>query len=340
MPIKYCLEKLIAQQPLEKAVCQQALEAMLADDSNPIQTAAFLVLLHAKQETTEELTAMVCALQKAMIPVLLDEEVLAIVGTGGDRAHTVNISTASAILAASCGVKIAKHGNRAVSSKAGSADLLEALGIRIDLSPQHIAHSIHTIGIGFCYSPNFHPLLAKLRPIRNSLKIPTSFNLLGPLLNPAKPQHLLLGVYQPQLMPVMAQTVQALGTKRSLIVHGAGIDELSPLGPATIMEVTATTITQASLEPSFFGFKKACLKQLQGDDAKANAAIILHVLAGHAGPDHAIADSLILNAAAALYLSGHFASIYQAIELAKDHLYSGKALQLLKAWREFSHDHP
>src|SRR5579862_9229330 len=207
MMLKASIETLMRGENLQSIVCQQVLEEMLDPTVNPLQVAAFLVLLRTKQETADELSAIVHALRAKMIVVPTDHSVLDIVGTGGDGLNSVNISTGSALLAASCGVKVAKHGNRSVSSLTGSADVLEALGVNIQLTPGQISRSIDEIGIGFCFAPNFHPTANVLRQLRKELNVPTTFNLLGPLLNPANATHLLLGVMDPALLPIMADVL-------------------------------------------------------------------------------------------------------------------------------------
>ena len=195
------------------------------------------MLLRAKPATTTELTAIISVLRKKMIVVPTKHKVLDIVGTGGDQSNSINISTGSAILAASCGIKIAKHGNRAVSSLTGTADVLEALGVAIDLSPEKVATCIDQVGIGFCFFPNFHPVATQLRLLGKQLKIPTALNFLGTLLNPANVSHYLLGVFDEQLLPVCTSLAKT-GTKHSMVVHGNGTDEISCIGQTNIVEVT------------------------------------------------------------------------------------------------------
>ena len=339
MILQSCLEQLMQRQNLDSNMIQQALHVMLSTDANAAQTAAFLVLLRSKGETADELAGMITYLHQNMVPIPTHHNVLDIVGTGGDGAHTVNISTGSAILAASCGVKIVKHGNRAVSSLAGSADVLEALGVVIDLTPEKICASIDKIGIGFCFGPNFHPALRQMRTIRQQLHIPTTFNLLGPLLNPARPSHHLLGVFDESLLLPMAYALKQMGTHRSLVVYGSGLDELSCVGPAKLVEVTQTEVNEFTLDPEQFGLSRCTISDLRGGDAQTNAQLLLTVFSQQSTKKHrAIGDTLILNAAAALYLYGLHSSIADAIEHARDNLLNGAALTLLNNWIECSHD--
>ncbi len=340
MLLKTSIEKLMQRQDLDSQTCQQALTEMMAADANPLQTAAFLVLLRSKNETPEELCGMVAALKDKMIKVRTPHRLLDIVGTGGDGSRTINISTGSAILAASCGVKIAKHGNRAVTSLAGSADVLEALGVNIHLSPEKIAAGIDEIGIGFCFAPDFHPAIRELRQVRRELNVPTTFNILGPLLNPANPAHFLMGVYHETLLAPVAQALKHMGVQRSIVAHGIGLDEISCAGPVQVMEISDAGIQESIIDAEKIGLGRCRLADLQGGDANANAAKLLEVFSGkNSDPSaKAIGDTLILNVAVALYLYGLHSSITEAIHHAKESLLSARALILLKNWIAFTHD--
>jgi anthranilate phosphoribosyltransferase len=335
MHLQAGIAQLTQMQNLDTDLCEKIIEEIAKDDTSSLQTAAFLSLLRAKSETSDELFGMVKGLRNMMIPVKTKHKILDLVGTGGDRTKTVNISTGSAILAASCGVKIAKHGSRAVSSLAGSADVLEALGIVINLSPEQVSASIDEIGIGFCHAPHFHPTMLKLRPLRRELGFPTSLNFLGPLLNPANADHYVLGVYDKTMMIRMAEVLKKLGTSHSVIVHGAGLDELSCIGPATIVEINENQIHASTLNPAEFGFEICSLVDLQGGDGKQNAEILINALQGNKS---AVADTLILNAAMALFIYGLYPNLADSISYAKDVLFSGQAMKLLNRWKEFSHD--
>lgn len=339
MLLKQCIQQLMQGQDLKQDVCQAIMNDLLKPDTNSLQTAAFLTLLHAKQETTEELVGLVKGLQQTMLPLPVKHKVLDIVGTGGDNANTINISTGSALLAASSGIKVAKHGNRAVSSQAGSADVLAALGINIELTPEEIATSIDELNFGFCFAPNFHPAMQSLRQLRRELNVPTSFNVLGPLLNPAKPAHILLGVYSANYLDLMAACLQQLGTERSIIVHAHGLDELSCVGSAEIRVVTPNTIETFHLDPTRFGLTKCKLSDLQGGNANENASVLEAIFKGNISNQYqAIAETLIFNAAVALYLYGLHDTISDAVLHAKENLQSGKTFTLLQKLRELSHD--
>lgn len=337
MLLRHSIERLMQRENLDAATCQGVLQEMLEDDVNVLQTAAFLTLLRSKPETAEELYGFVSALKQQMQRISVPSPVLDIVGTGGDGANTVNISTGSAILAASCGVKIVKHGNRAVSSLAGSADVLEALGININLSPEKISTGIEKLGIGFCFAPQFHPALAKLRMLRKNLQIATTFNLLGPLLNPAEPQYILLGVMRENLMENMAKTLQMLGVNHGMIVFGNGLDEMSCLGPMKILEVKQHSISEKTIDPAPLGFSYCRKEDLKGGDADTNAQILLNVFKKGNNSDYrAVADTLILNAGTAIYLYGLQNSLLAGVEQARETLYRGNAYQLLQEWKIYS----
>jgi anthranilate phosphoribosyltransferase len=333
MSLKEILLTLLAQQDLDAVTCQQAVQEILSEEANDIQIGAFLALLRAKGETSLELATILTQLKQRMVQVVTSHKVLDIVGTGGDGANTINISTASAILAASCGVKIVKHGSQAVSSLAGSADVLQALGINIQQTPAQISASVNDIGIGFCFAPNFHPALQKLRHIRKQLGVPTTLNIIGPLLNPAHPAYTILGVYNAKLMQPIAQALQQAGIARALVVHGQGLDELSCMGPAKVVEVTADSIKEITIDPQALGLPQCQLTDLKGGTAAHNAQIIVDVFSNK---NTAAAGTLILNAAAALYLYGIHSSLAEAIAHAGENLYSGNALTLLNNWIEHS----
>lgn len=335
MRLKFAIGKLMQHEDLDAKICQNAFTEMVSEGRNPLQTAVFLGLLRSKPETAEEISSIVEFLKNKMLRVSVSHATLDIVGTGGDGASTVNISTGSAILAASCGIKVAKHGNRAVSSQAGSADVLEALGLNINLSAEKISQSIDQLGFGFCYSPNFHSTLLSLRNLRKELNIPTTLNLLGPLLNPANPQYYLLGVLNENLLPIMAKVLQQTGTPRSMVVHGCGLDEISTVGITKILEITPTTIIESYLNPEQLGFTPCTVSDLHGGDATTNAQLLKNSFSGKKG---AISDTLILNAAVALTLYGQSESVPEAIQYASDHLYRGSALKLLNNLIEFSHE--
>ena len=332
MNLRTSIEKLMLRQNLDSLTCQNIMSDITQPNLNQLQLSAFFALLRSKTETPEELAGILAGLKKNMIPVITPHKVLDIVGTGGDGANTVNISTGSAILAASCGIKIAKHGGRAVSSLAGSADVLEVLGININQTPQKISESIDKINIAFCFAPNFHPALKELRLLRKQLNIPTTINIIAPLLNPASPEHFLFGVYDKDLLLPIAKS---LNTEKSFIVHGSGLDEISCVGSATIIEISNNIINQFILDPKDYGFSYCHLSDLQGGDAHTNSQLLLSAFSYK---HKAIAETLILNAGVALYIYGLHKTISDGIAHAKENLLNNSALKLLNNFREFSHD--
>jgi len=324
------LEKLLNSQNLTFTESRLAIDEILTD-ADPHQTAAFLALMRAKGESVEELSGVIAAMRSCMTQVPLSCPVLDIVGTGGDGAHTVNISTGAAILAAACGVKVAKHGNRSVSSQSGSADVLEALGIEIHKKPDEIKALIEEIGISFIFAPDYHPAMLKIKEVRKRLKVRTLFNLIGPLLNPASPDYLMIGVADPQHLKTIAQILLSQNVKRALVFHGAGLDELTTIGPAEILEVSEEGIKAFHLDPQELGFAPCAVDDLKGADAKTNAQLLIDVLSGKAGP---IADTLILNAAVAVYLYGIAPTVKQAVQTVKECIQNNKAIEQLNLWRQ------
>lgn len=293
----------------------------------------FLSLLNLKGETSDELFGMIQSLHKKMISLPLDMQLLDIVGTGGDRANTINISTAAAIVAASCGALVAKHGNCAVSSKCGSANVLEKFGVNIEMSTNEIKNCIQNMGIGFCFAPLFHPALKKVKSVRKQLKGATTFNLLGPLLNPAKISYTLIGVYKKELMSNIAECVKKLKIKKAMIVHGNGLDELNLMGSNHVIEISRNQEKIYEIDPKKYGLNYCNLKDIQGGEADVNAQLILEVFEGKQGP---IFDTILLNAGAALYISNKASTILNGINLAREKLLSGKAKETLNRWIDFS----
>lgn len=301
------LHKLIERKSLTSEEAFQVVCELLED---PIKMAGFLVLLRAKGETVDELLGLVKAMRAHMKTVHLDRPVLDIVGTGGDQAGTVNISTGAALLAARLGVPVVKHGNRSVSSQCGSADVLEAMGYNIHQTAEELQESVRKTGFGFCFAPDYHPAMKRMRPMRKALKMPTAFNLIGPLLNPAGTDYLQIGVYQPELVPILAEVLFKLGTKRSLVYCGHGIDELSCIGPTEAILVTAKGLEPLTIDPEKMGLRRCTLADLKGGDAQMNTHLLKN-------PPRAVRDTLILNAGVALFLYGFAQSIEEGVQMAR-----------------------
>lgn len=321
------LKKLSAQQDLSTHEVEQAV-AFLLSGENDIQATAFLALLHAKGETDAEILGVIKAMRQHMVSVDMAMPVLDIVGTGGDGFNTINISTGSALLSASCGVKIAKHGNRSVSSLSGSADVLEALGFDLALPIEQAKHQVVENHFTFLFALQYHPVMAKVKTLRKQLGLPSVFNLVGPLLNPAKAEYMMIGVANPALLNVFAKVVQAMGVKRAMIFHCQGLDEICPVGEINVVEVNGSGRTEYSFDAQDYGIARCDVKDLLGGDAKVNADILCRALSGESS---AIADTLILNAGVAIHLYGLASTIAEGIEKARVAQQSGQAMLTIKA---------
>lgn len=332
--LKPYLNKLIEGNDLNVEECEEAMRIMITLESTE-QIAAFLVLMRAKGETSEEMSAFVRVLRDAQVSVKTTLPICDIVGTGGDCANTANISTMASVLAASCGVRILKHGNRAVSSQSGAADVLEALGYQLERSPEEVAKSIEEFGIGFCYAPIFHPAMLALRSLRSRLKIPTFFNLMGPLLNPGHAQHIVMGVFDPTKMDLMADVLMRLNIKHAMVVHGSGLDELNCLGPCQVIEIKDNKKHEYMLDPRTLGFERCDLIDLTGGNAQYNAKLFEGVIKGKPS---LLAETVILNAAAAVYVYGRTNSIAEAVPLVRENIHNGNASKTLQQFLGVGHE--
>lgn len=312
------------------------MDAILSGEATPAQIAAFVVALRMKGESSDEIAAAARSLRKhcESIHPNVDGPLLDTCGTGGDGLHTFNISTASAIVAAACGVAVAKHGNRAVSSKAGSADVLEALGVRIDIPAESVRRCIEEVGIGFLFAPSHHAAMRHAAPIRRELGIRTLFNLLGPLSNPASATHQVVGVFDPARVEQLATALGILGLDAAWVVHGdGGLDEVSPSGPTRVAELRNGEVHTFELSPSDFGVDSVSAAALRGGDANENAEIIGRVLRGEAGAARA---AVVVNAAAALCVTGIAADPETGARRAAEALDSGAAEQVLARWAQYT----
>lgn len=323
---------LLERGPLSPADVRASFEHILAGEWTPVQIGAFAAAMRLRGETPEAIGAAAEALRSVMSGVDHGLDVVAdTCGTGGDGAHTINVSTAAAIVLASCGVHVAKHGNRSVSSRCGSADVVEALGIPLELDAARHADMLRDVHITFLMAPAHHPALRHASTARRELGFRTIFNALGPLINPARATHQLIGVYEDRLRPIMAGALARLGTKRAWIVRSDdGLDEISPAAPTSVSVLEDGRITERVVAPEDFGVERVSLDALAGGDAATNARVVLGLLGGE---PHDAANAVVLNAAAALHVV-RGADLRACADEAKAALASGRALATLEKWRE------
>jgi anthranilate phosphoribosyltransferase len=325
---------LIERHDLGRALAHGAMAEVMGGRATDGQIAALMMGLRAKGETVAEMTGLVDAMYDAAVTVDAGDDVVDLVGTGGDGAGTFNISTTAALVAAGAGVHVAKHGNRAASSETGSADLLERLGLRLDLPPAATVEMIRDIGFGFFFAPEYHPAMRHAGPVRRELGVRTVFNFLGPLCNPAQTKRAAVGVSDAVMAELMAGVLQARGAKYAFVFHGhGGLDELSTAGMSTIHRIRDGEITTAQFQPSDFGVPTATVADIQGGDAAENERITRSVLAGDAGPRR---DVVVVNAAPAIVVAGLATGFAEGIVLAQQAIDSGAAAALLARAVEFS----
>jgi anthranilate phosphoribosyltransferase len=322
------LDQILRGRHLDRQSARQAMGEIMDGKATPAQIGAFLAGLRMKGEQVEEIIGFAQAMRERAVRVPIhDCGLVDTCGTGGDGSHTFNISTAAAIVAASDGVRIAKHGNRAVSSKSGSADVLEALGVPITLTPAAAAECLRETNLCFLFAPLYHQAMKHAAGPRKELAIRTVFNLLGPLTNPAGAKRQLLGVYDASLLPTVAQVLSELGVERALVVAGDdGLDELTVTGPSRIAELRDGEISTYEVVPEQFGLRRHSLEDLKGGDASANASIIREVFAGRRGAPR---DIVLLNAGALLYLAGRSVSIEAGVIRAAELIDQGEVLRKL-----------
>jgi len=326
------LHRVAAGEHLASEDARDAMNALLSGDATPAQIAGFAVAIKMKGETAEELTGFARAMREHMVVVDAGDGLIDTCGTGGDHSGTFNISTVAAFVMAAAGARVAKHGGRSATSQTGSADVLEALGVRISMTPEEAASAIREIGIGFLFAPNLHPAMKHAAPVRRELKLRTVFNLLGPLANPARAGAQLIGAPSPEAAKLMAEALAALGTGHSFIVHGHdGLDEITTTGPTDVYEVWTGRLQKHLWMPADFGVKRAFGESLLGGDAARNARIALDILGGASGPAR---DIVLVNAAAGLLAGGLAKDLRNGVELAEKSIDSGAAAKKLDQLRE------
>jgi anthranilate phosphoribosyltransferase len=332
--IRHAIRLLAMGGSLSEPESRAAFTAVMQGEATSAQIAALLIGLRVKGETSDEVAGAADALRGAMVvlPAERRDELVDTCGTGGGAIGTFNISTAAALLAAGLGVRIAKHGNRSFTSQCGSADVLEALGVPIQVSTEVMAHALRDAGIVFMFAPLMHPAMRHVGPVRSELAIPTVMNIVGPLANPARAGRQVVGVADVKRVPLIAGALRTLGTVRALIVHGEGMDEISPLGLTHVVEIHDGAVREWNIEPARFGFATGVAEELAGGSPSENAAAVLAALDGSAPPT-AIA-AVVLNAAAALYVAPDGPSEYgDAIAMARQGLADGAGLRALERLR-------
>lgn len=328
------LTQLISGTDLDAQDTMWAMNQVMSGAATPAQVAAFIVALCAKGETPAEITGLAEGMLSHSWRVEIPQRAVDVVGTGGDQAHTVNISTMAALVTAAAGAPVVKHGNRAASSQCGTADVLEALGVAIDLGPKQVAQCVAEAGIGFCFSPVFHPAMRHAAVVRREIGIPTAFNFLGPLTNPAQPHAALVGCANPRMAPVMAQVLADRGASALVVRGDDGLDEITTTTTTSVWVVDGAGVRRDQLDPTVLGVPVAHREDLRGGDAASNADVVRRVLAGEAGP---VRDAVLINAAAALVAhrgsTGDLpADVAEMAHRAAAAIDSGAAAALLARW--------
>lgn len=334
--IREAIAKLVEKKDLTPAEMMQTMEEIMTGQALPTQIASFLTALRMKGETADEITAAAEVMRKHVTRIKVDAKIIFdACGTGGDCLHTFNISTIASLVVAGAGVTVAKHGNRSVSSKCGSADLLEALGVNIEAGPEITEKCLKEVGIGFLFAPKLHPAMKFAAPVRRELGIRTIFNILGPLTNPAGATHQILGVYDKNLGEKIATVLGNLGCVHALVVHGLdGLDEVSTTSDTLIWESKNGQLKNYQIKPEDFGIKRTTLEKLKSGDVNTNKQIALDVLDGKKGVFN---DIVVLNAGCGLYAADRVKNIQEGINLAREVVETGKAREKLQRLRELSY---
>ena len=334
MTLTEAIEQLLQGTALNREQARTVMDQVMAGEATSAQIAGLLIALRARGETVEEMTGFVESMRAHATPLEVPPGSIDTCGTGGDRAGTFNISTAAALVAAGAGIPVAKHGNRAASSRCGSADVLEALGVDITLDADGVRRCIEVAGMGFCFAPTFHPAMRHAGPARRELAVRTVFNVLGPLANPGRVKKQALGVGAPSLAPLMIRVLEDLGHERALVFYGEdGLDELTTTGPSRVFQLRNGKIDDLELDPRDLGLGRARPDELKGGTPAENAALLRQVLNGDTGPRR---DVVLLNAAAAILAAGRAEDWPQAMDVARESLDSGRAAQVLSQLIETS----
>jgi len=332
--IKEAIIQAAKRENLSYETAEAVMNEIMEGKASEIQMAAYLAAMSVKGETIDEITASAAGMRKHCVRILHDMNVLEIVGTGGDHSNSFNISTTSALVISAAGIPIAKHGNRAATSRTGSADVLEALGVDITISPEHSLHLLKTINLCFLFAQNYHISMKYVAPVRRELGIRTIFNILGPLVNPAGASMELLGVYEPELIEPMAKVLCNLGVKSGMVVYGHdGLDEISMGAPTTVCELRNGFIKTYDITPEQFGFERCTRDDLRGGTPAENAQITRNILNGEMGPKR---NAVLLNSAAAIHIAKPEIEIKEALKMASEAIDSGKANEQLKQFVELS----
>jgi anthranilate phosphoribosyltransferase len=331
--LKTHIAKVAAGSSLSFEEARDAFDIIMSGDATPGQIGGFLMALRVRGETVSEISGAVATMRAKMLRVDAPAGAIDIVGTGGDNSHSVNISTASAFVIAACGVPVAKHGNRGLSSQTGAADVLTALGVKLDIPPETIGRCIHDAGVGFMFAPAHHPAMKHVGPIRVELGTRTIFNLLGPLSNPAGVVRQMVGVFLPEWIMPVTETLKALGADHAWVAHGDGYDEITTTGETQVAELVGGEIRSFTLTPEAVGLKRHTKDELRGGDAAYNAQALRDMLGGAAG---AFRDTVLMNAGAGLVVAGKATTLADGMATAAQAIDSGRALKVLDRLVEIS----
>ncbi len=330
------LKKVMGGEYLSIDEAEHSAQMLLHDQITDVKAAAFLSAMRTRKERVDELSGFVKALYEEAVTIDTGMDLIDTCGTGGDGLNTFNISTATALVVASCGIPVAKHGNSAVTGKVGSADVLEGLGVNIRLQPDQAHKLLEQVGISFFFAPHYHPVMKEVGPLRRALGVATIFNFLGPLINPCKPVYQVIGIYDSALQKTVAETLLSLGRKRALVVHGEnGMDEINPVGATRVYEINNNQIESYQLQASSLGITPFSLAAIQGGELDVNVRIVREVLEGKPGPQR---EAVVLNTAAALMTAGKSQDMKEGMQIAAEAIDAGHAMATLKNMISFSQD--